>query len=121
MEFANEYVCVDHELAGVGAGIGGSFNNTTELKVKKFEEAMATDAEGWPKEVDKEHNRMVKNEVWEPVPKSSVPPSAKILMSTWACKLKSNDAKRARINGRGYKQVGNLPIGFNGWMDWEDK
>lgn len=25
--------------------------------------------------------------------------------STWACKLKSNGTKRARINGRGYEQI----------------
>eukprot|EP00957_Ditylum_brightwellii_P001938 149394-Ditylum_brightwellii.AAC.1 len=34
-----------------------------------------------------------------------VPPGAKIPTSTWACKLKSNERKQARINGRGYKQV----------------
>ena len=48
---------------------------------------------------------MVENKVWKPVKKSSVPAGAKILTSTRACKLKSNGAKRSRINGQGYKQI----------------
>ena len=34
-----------------------------------------------------------------------MPARAKILTSTWACKLKPNGVKRARINGQGYKQI----------------
>ena len=105
MEFAGEDVRIEHELAGVGAGIGGGFSNTAELKAMKYEEAMATDAEGWGKAVEEEHGRMIENNVWKPVPKSSVPLKAKILTSTWACKLKASGVKRARLNGRGYKQI----------------
>eukprot|EP00957_Ditylum_brightwellii_P033059 2506739-Ditylum_brightwellii.AAC.1 len=34
-----------------------------------------------------------------------VPRGAKKLTSTWACKLKSNGTKYARINRRGYEQA----------------
>ena len=64
-----------------------------------------TDAEDWGKVVDEEYDCMIENVVWKPVPKSSVPSDAKVLTSTWACKLKSNGVKRARLNGRGYEQV----------------
>eukprot|EP00957_Ditylum_brightwellii_P158154 12037908-Ditylum_brightwellii.AAC.1 len=47
----------------------------------------------------------MKNLVWMPVKLSEVPKEAKVLASTWACKLKSNRTKRACINGRGYEQV----------------
>ena len=33
-------VGINKELAAVGAGIGGGFTNTNELKVMKFNEAM---------------------------------------------------------------------------------
>eukprot|EP00957_Ditylum_brightwellii_P016973 1279669-Ditylum_brightwellii.AAC.1 len=48
---------------------------------------------------------MVDNKVWIPVKVEDMPPGAKVLTSTWACKLKSNSTKQARINGRGYEQV----------------
>ena len=48
---------------------------------------------------------MIDNDVWLPVKLSKVTKGAKVLTSTWACKLKSNGTKRARINGRGYEQI----------------
>jgi hypothetical protein len=46
----------DVEMVNVGAGLGGGFENTNELHVMKFKEAMATkDKPGWVKAVDKEH------------------------------------------------------------------
>eukprot|EP00957_Ditylum_brightwellii_P027315 2064978-Ditylum_brightwellii.AAC.1 len=71
----------------------------------KYDEAMKTDHEGWGKAVEEEHDRMVKNLVCTPVKLSEVPKGAKVLTSTWACKLKSNGTKRVRINGHGYEQV----------------
>eukprot|EP00957_Ditylum_brightwellii_P157826 12012722-Ditylum_brightwellii.AAC.1 len=71
----------------------------------KYNEAMKTDHEGWEKAVEEEHDRMVKNLVSMSVKLSEVPKGAKVLTSTWACKLKSNGTKRARINGRGSEQV----------------
>jgi Reverse transcriptase (RNA-dependent DNA polymerase) len=55
--------------------------------------------------VDEEHDRMVKNKVWEAVPKSSVPKGAKILTSTWAMKKKASGVYHARLNARGYEQI----------------
>jgi hypothetical protein len=40
-----------------------------------------------------------------PVPKTSIDSKAKILISTWAMKKKSNGKYRARFNARGYKQI----------------
>ena len=105
MEFLSEDCQLDHELAGVGAGLGGGFVNTNKLKVMKFDEAMRTDKEGWTKAVKEEHDRMVENKVWQPVKVKDVPKGAKILTSTWACKQKANGVKWARMNGRGYEQV----------------
>eukprot|EP00957_Ditylum_brightwellii_P106300 8109626-Ditylum_brightwellii.AAC.1 len=51
---------------------------------------------------------MIKDKVWQPIKLCDVPKGAKILTSTWACKLKSNGRKRARLNGRGYEQIDGL-------------
>ena len=56
MEFAEADYRIDHELAGMGSGIGGGFNNTSELRAMKYDEAMATDGKGWRKAVEDEHN-----------------------------------------------------------------
>ena len=93
------------EISAVGAGIGGGFQHTSELKPMKYEEAMKVDPVGWSKAVDEEYNRMQEHGVFEAVPKSEVPKGSKILSSTWAMKLKANGTKRARINARGYEQV----------------
>jgi hypothetical protein len=94
------------EIACVGAGLGGGFEHTTELHVMKYDTAMKTaDANSWKMAVEEEHNRMVDNEVWTPVPKSEVPVGAKVLTSTWAMKKKANGTFRARLNGRGFEQV----------------
>jgi hypothetical protein len=94
------------EIAGVGAGIGGGFVTTTELHVMKYDAAMESpDAAQWKKAVEDEHDRMVNNNVWIPVPKSNVPQEAKVLTSTWAMKKKANGTFRARLNCRGFEQV----------------
>lgn len=54
--------CADVEMVDVGAGLGSGFENTNELHVMKFKEAMATkDKPCWVKAVDKEHGRMEEN------------------------------------------------------------
>ena len=92
------------EIMAVGSGIGGGFIHTSELAPMKYNEAMAKDPKGWEEAVQKEHEQMVKHEVWKPVPVDQVPRGAKILTSTWAMKLKVDGTKRARINARGYEQ-----------------
>ena len=95
-----------NKMALVGAGIGGGFVDTDELHVMKFKEAMAgKNADKWQKAVNEEHERMMKHEVWVPVPIEEVPQNSKILTSTWAMKKKANGTYRARMNAQGYKQV----------------
>eukprot|EP00957_Ditylum_brightwellii_P143631 10943399-Ditylum_brightwellii.AAC.1 len=61
MEFALEDYCTDNEIAAVGTGLGGGFENTQQLRPMKCNEAMATDKEGWTKAVEEEHKRMISN------------------------------------------------------------
>jgi hypothetical protein len=94
------------EVCCVGAGIGGGFVNTKELKPMKFKEAMATDdAPQWETAVDEEHERMCKHTVWQAILRRDLPAAAKILTSTWNMKKKANGTFRARLNARGYEQV----------------
>ena len=58
----------DEEFAFIGAGIGGAFQNTKELKPMKFKEAVKLDQVGWLEAVENEHKNMEKCKVW--VPKS---------------------------------------------------
>eukprot|EP00957_Ditylum_brightwellii_P182815 13925154-Ditylum_brightwellii.AAC.1 len=48
---------------------------------------------------------MITNNVWRPVKLSDLPKDTQILTTTWACKMKLNGRKRARLNARGYEQV----------------
>jgi hypothetical protein len=95
---------IHFEFGNVGAGIGGGFVNTQELKVMKYKEALKTkDKESWIKAIEEEHERMMKHKVWIPVKKSDVPKGAKILSSTWAMKKKADGTFRARMNARGFE------------------
>ena len=71
----------------------------------KYDEAMKTDKVSWTKAVEEEQDRMKKNNVWVPRKLEDLPKDTKVLTTTWACKLKSNGTKRARINARGYEQI----------------
>ncbi len=54
------------EFANVGAGIGGGFKNTQELKVMNYKEAVnGPDGEQWKAEVKNEYQRMLANKVFE--------------------------------------------------------
>jgi hypothetical protein len=56
---------VKAEISLIGA-TGEGFSHTSELKVMNYKQAMASkDAAAWLVEVDKEHQRMVDNDVWE--------------------------------------------------------
>ena len=93
------------EVACVGAGVGGGFENTSELKVLKYNEAMKNpDKKKWEQAVQEEYERFKKYKVFKPVKKEEVPKDAKILSTTWAMKKKSNGTYRARMNMRGYEQ-----------------
>ena len=71
---------IECKMTNVGAGIGGEYDNTQELKVMKFDEAMKTeDKENWEKAVNEDHKCILKYKVWEPVKKSEVSKDVKIL------------------------------------------
>jgi hypothetical protein len=108
---ANYYQCLEDtdgkmEFANVGAGIGGGFENTMELKPMKYEEANnEPDRKIWEKEIENEHERMVENDAWEPVKKSLLPKGIKVIDNTWACKKKSTRKLCGRLNACRFKQV----------------
>jgi hypothetical protein len=57
-----------YEYAAVGAGLGGGFTNTAELRPMKYNEALnGPDHQKWQTAVNEEHNRMIKFGVWEAV------------------------------------------------------
>jgi hypothetical protein len=66
------------ELICIGAALGGGFENTQELHIKKYKEAMKEpDKQKWENAILEEHERMVKNQVWRAVPKKDVPRNEK--------------------------------------------
>ena len=68
------------ELESVGAGIRGGFTNTNELKVVKYQEVVnGPDEESRKEEIVNDHNRMLKNNVFEAVDKECIPPGNKII------------------------------------------
>ena len=83
--------------------VGNYFDNTKELKVMRYNEAMATiDKDQWDKAVEEEHDRMVpRNGKWVVVKKGDLPPGAKVMTIVWVMKKKPNGTFRARINARG--------------------
>ena len=94
------------ELSLVGAGVGGGFSNTSELKVLNFRQAMkGRDAKEWLKEVENEQNRFNKYNALTPVSQDLVPKDSKIMTTTWAMKKKANGTFRGCLNVRGYKQI----------------
>ena len=94
------------ELANVGAGVGGGFENTKELKVMNYKEAInGPDGVRWQAEVENEYQRMVANKVFEVVLRNDLQAGTKIIDSVWAMKKKSNGTLRGRMNARGFKQV----------------
>jgi histone deacetylase 1/2 len=106
MQSIHEGEFINDEIVCVGAGIGGGFVNTNELKVLKYKDAMKTaDWKQWEKAADEEHDRMVKHNVWLAILRRDIPMAAKIITSTWAMKKKANGTYRARLNARGYEQV----------------
>jgi len=95
-----------NEYGFVGAGTGGGFDSTLELKPLNYEEAMSgKDKPLWEVAMDEEQDRFVKHKAVKSVPRSSVPAGTRIMTSTWACKKKSNGVYRARLNLRGFLQV----------------
>ena len=97
---ANEIGCyAAFEFALVGAALGGGFENTNELHVLKYNEAMSgPDKIQWTKAVTEEYERMRKMGVWKAIPPDKLPAGTRPITKTWACKKKSNGTYRARVN-----------------------
>jgi hypothetical protein len=103
-----DLLCVKRELEiqAVGAGLGGGFEHTDELKVMNYKQAMkSADAHLWVQEIKKEYERFEKFGVFTPVSKKDVPKDAKVMTTTWAMKKKTNGKLRGRLNARGCEQV----------------
>jgi hypothetical protein len=102
MRGLNEY----QDLGLIGAGIGGGFVHTSELKVMKYNEAMAgPNKKEWEKAVKEVHNKFKQYGVFETIKVDDIPTNAKVMTSTWAMKKKASGKYRARVNARGYEQV----------------
>jgi hypothetical protein len=79
------------EFANVGAGVGGGFENTKELKVMNYKDVVnGPDGVCWQAEVENEYQQMVTNKVFEVVLRKDLPAGTKIINSVWAMKKKSN-------------------------------
>ena len=101
-----EFELEDLEFDQVGAGIGGGYDHTDQLRVLNYREAMRSkDREEWIKEIKKEYERFEKFKVFKVVKREDLPKGAKVVSGTWAFKFKSNGDRRGRYNARGYEQV----------------
>ena len=70
-------------------GIGSGIENTNELKVLSFVEAMASaDEADW--QVDCKHECMIKNSAWEVADHCNIPQGANIIDSMLTMKKKAN-------------------------------
>ncbi len=89
------------KYVNVGAGIGGGFTNTLELKVMKYYEAInRPGGKAWKEEVRKEHQRMINSGIFEPVKISELPEGIKLIDTAWAMKKKNLGTLRGRVNVR---------------------
>ena len=71
--------------------IGEGILQTGELNVMKFKEAIAiADQDKCKLSIKKEHERMVRNNVWASVKLTNLPFDSKLLSSTWVTKTKEN-------------------------------
>ena len=98
--------CDQMEVAAVGAGIGGGFVNTSELRTVKYEEAMSNRKEKrhWQGAVLEEKSKWDRLRTVLETKRSELPPGTKVITTTWAMKKKANGKYRARLNARGFEQ-----------------
>ena len=105
MGLMTKVVNANVEFNNVGAGLGGGFKNTNELRPMKYKEAInGPDGEARKEEIKNEHNQMLKNKMFEVTKRNDLPKGATTITSTWACKKKSNGTLRGRLNAHGFKQ-----------------
>ena len=92
------------DVSLVGAA-DGTVNDTNDLRVMKYEEAMRVDPVGWAAAVVDEYKRMMSSKVFVVIPRAEVPRGRRVISTTWAMKQKANGTKRARLVARGFQQV----------------
>ena len=93
------------EICCVGAGLGGGFDNTNELKVLTYEDAVnSKNRIKWEEAVDKEHDRFVNNNCMQIIMGEDMPEETTIIDTTWAMKLKASGQFRARCVAKGFQQ-----------------
>jgi hypothetical protein len=94
------------EYINAGAGVGGGFTNTNELRVMKYHEAInGSDGKKWKAKVKTEHERMVKSGVFEKVKLNELQSEVKIIDTTWAMKKRGHGTICGRINVSGFKHA----------------
>ena len=92
------------EFTNVDAGIGGGFENTKELKVMNYKEAInGPDGVRWQAEVKNKYQQMVANKVFEVVLRHDLQAGTKIIDSIRAMKKKINGMLCGQMNARGFK------------------
>ena len=102
-ELDNEEIAT-FKLMLVGAGLGGGFVNTNELKVMNYKEAMkGKNKNDWIWEVADEKSRFDRFNTLTAIKKKDLPKGGKIMTSTWTTKQKANGKLRGRLNARGYE------------------
>jgi hypothetical protein len=83
------------EFTNIGAGIGGRFVNTKELKVMNYKEAVnGPGGKRWKAESETEYQQMLSNKVFKVVLQKDLPSGTKLIKSVWAMKKKSNGMLR---------------------------
>ena len=72
-----------HETGLIGAGFGGGFDNTSELRTMKHKKSInGPDKEKWVKSIDEEWKRMVKNNAFKAIKCKYMPKDEKIITNT---------------------------------------
>lgn len=94
-------------MACVGAGIGGGFQDTSDLKVMKLQQVMVSkNRVKCLQAMEEELHWMWKHKVvWTQFKLQDIRRGIKSLNTMWAMKKKSNGTYQAKINARGFKQV----------------
>jgi hypothetical protein len=99
VDLANMYMSLrSMELALIGASVGSGIKDTSELKVLNYKKAMQSpDADNWRKDIRNEKAQFDKYNALTSIIRSSLFKGAKVLVTTWAMKLKSNGTRRGRL------------------------
>jgi hypothetical protein len=99
----------ENEVQCMGAAIVRGFENTKELHVMKYNQAInqgtPEECTAWKQTVKEEYEWMVKHLMFKVTPHDKVPEDVTVLTSTWVMKKKANGTHRACLNARGFEQI----------------